>query len=595
MTTGLPRSATVAIKEERRADGTILLDNAVEIPSVEGTIPARLKHWAQQKPDATFLTQGDRLLTYGETERQRKDIAARLLGVGASPDHPLMLVADNGIDHALLVLAATSVAIPVAVVSPSYVVPAAAPWGKLHRVLSQIEPALVVTDNVPAVADAMSEYGDAPPLKPLMDLSWLDEYPAASADDVDAAEATVDLDTVAKLLFTSGSTAYPKAVPNTQRMMVSNMRALEVIWPFLLEQPPVSVDWLPWNHTFGGNCCFHTTLWFGGHSHIDAGRPVPALFGKSVEALKQWKPSLYYNVPAGFDLLASCLEDDPDFAVTFFGNVRFVFNAGAALPDAIRARLEKVALEAVGEKPNFVGGWGATETAPFSSVLYFEQPHAANLGLPLPGTTLKLVPNDDRYEVRVKGPNVMPRYWRDPDATTAAFDEEGFYRIGDAVRPADPEDLSRGLLFDGRVSENFKLQSGTWVNVGALRLAVISACEGLISDAVVAGEGRSELGLLVFPNEAGCRRLLGEEECATWDNAPLGTHPSVHARMVELLGAHNAREMGSSRQIKRFTVLTEPPNLAESEITDKGYLNQRRVLARRTEIVEEMYAREADF
>jgi len=590
-----PTSAPVAIREDRRQNGTILLDNAVQIPPVEGTMPARLKKWAQEKPDAYFLSQGERILTYAEAETRRREIAAHLLAIGANAEHPLMLVAQNGIEHALIVLAATSVGIPVAVVSPSYIAPGARPWNKFHRVLSQISPSLLISDDPEGIADAIARYPDAPAIRPLTDLSWLRAYPPANAAAVEAAEASVDLDTVAKLLFTSGSTAYPKAVPNTQRMMVSNMRALEVIWPFLLEEPPVSVDWLPWNHTFGGNCCFHTTLWFGGHSHIDAGRPAPALFGKSVEALKHWQPSLYYNVPAGFELLLSYLEDDAEFARTFFGNVKFVFNAGAALPDAIRARLEEVALATTGSTPNFVGGWGATETAPFSSVLYFDQPHAANLGLPLPGTTLKLVPSEDRYEVRVKGPNVMPGYWRDEQATQDAFDEEGFYCIGDAVKPADPDDLSKGLLFDGRVSENFKLSSGTWVNVGALRLAVISAGEGFISDAVIAGEGRSELGLLVFPGEKACRKLLGEEECGKLGNAPLASHPAVHRRIGELLAAFNAGEMGSSRRIRRFTVLEEPPSLAESEITDKGYINQRRVLSRRAGIVEDLYARAADF
>ncbi len=585
MTDGSARSATVDVQAARRDDGSIILTNGLALPPVEGTIPGRLKYWAERTPDALFLSQGERLLTYGIAEASRRSIAAKLLMLGISADHPLMIVADNGIDHALIMLAATSVGLPVAIVSTSYIAPEAKPWTKFSRIVEQLEPAILIAQDAEAVRAALGERGKEADVKPLHDLAWLDAIDATPAAMVDAAEASVGLDTVAKLLFTSGSTGTPKAVPNTQRMMVSNMLALSLVWPFLRARPPVSVDWLPWNHTFGGNCCFNTTLWFGGHSHVDSGRPTPAAIGRSIGAIKTWQPTIYYNVPAGFEALLQHLEHDPEFSATFFNRLDFIFNAGAPLPASLRMRLEAVSLATTGKMPNFVGGWGSTETAPFSSILYFDQPFARNLGVPAPGTTLKLIPTDDRYEIRVKGPNVMTGYWRDHSASAEAFDEEGYYRIGDAARFADPNAPAAGLLFEGRVAENFKLASGTWVNVGALRLAIISACEKLISDAVVAGEGRRDVGLLLFPNESACRNYLGEDCSETLPSQ----HPSIRARIEKLIQTYNGAQMGSSTRVARFEILSEPPRLVDGEITDKGYLNQRCILSRRADLVTRLY------
>ena len=583
------RSAPVDVRSEQCADGSIILSNALPLPEVRGTIPGRLQYWAATTPDALFLSQDDRLLTYGQAEIRRRQLARRLLNLPISGDRPLAIVADNGIGHALLMLAATSVGLPVAIISTSYIAAGARPWEKFNRIIGQVAPALIVADRPDAVKAALAEGTSAPvDVRSVADLSWLDRVDEAPASIADAAEKTVGLDTVAKLLLTSGSTGQPKAVPNTQRMMVSNMLGLATVWPFLAERPPVSVDWLPWNHTFGGNCCFNMTLWFGGHSHIDGGRPTPALFDRSIAALKRWRPSLYYNVPAGFEMLLPVLEADPAFAHDFLRELDFVFNGGAPMPPALRERLEAVA-RSVRAVPNIVAGWGSTETAPFSSVLYFEQPHANNLGVPIPGTAIKMVPTGDRYELRVKGPNVMPGYWRDDAATGAAFDDDGFYRIGDAAKFAEPGNPAAGMIFDGRVAENFKLASGTWVNVGALRLAVISAAEKLISDAVVTGEGRSDLGLLVFANEQACRLLLGPEACAVLGDRAAGNHPAVRERISELLDAYNCTQIGSSTKICRFVILVEPPSSAHDEISDKGYINQRRVLSRRGDIVEQLY------
>lgn len=579
----------VEVRAEYREDGSVILTNALELPELKGNIPARLRYWAMETPDALFLSQGDRQVSYLAAETSRRSLAERLLGLELSIDRPLMIVGENGINHALLMLAATSVAVPVAIVSSSYLAANAKPWDKFQRIFDQIQPGLIAADAPGIVAEALGEKAGTVAIEPLNNLAWLEALAPGSSSVIDAAEQSVGLDTIAKLLFTSGSTGHPKAVPNTQRMMVSNMLGLSVVWPFLSERPPVSVDWLPWNHTFGGNCCFNTTLWFGGHAHIDSGRPAPAMIGRSVDAIKTWRPTLYYNVPVGFEAILPAVESDHSFAEEFFSRLDFIFNGGAPLPAALRSRLEAVAMRSAGRVPRIVAGWGSTETAPFSTVLYFDQPHANNLGAPIPGTQIKMVPIDGRYELRVKGPNVMPGYWHDPVATEAAYDAEGFYKIGDAAKFVDHADPAQGILFDGRVAENFKLTSGTWVNVGALRLAVVSVSDKLISDAVVTGEGRTEVGMLLFLNEAACRDLIGDEACASLNGDWIGEHPQIRSRIEELVQAYNAKQIGSSTRVARFSIVKEPPSAAHDEITDKGYINQRRVLNRRADLVDALY------
>lgn len=582
-------STVPVVTAQHRLDGSVVVRTALELPPLSGNLPQRLTHWARHAPSSAYLSEGERVVTYQEAEAIRLRWSSRLLSLPLAAEHPLLILAENGINHALLMLAATAVGIPVAIVSSAYATPAAAPWNKLARVLAQIEPACIVADDTAATLRALTMIGRDIPVRSLGDMDWLERQEAVDDGARAAAEASVGLETVAKLLFTSGSTGLPKAVINTQRMMVSNMEALALIWPFLAQRPPVLVDWLPWNHTFGGSCCFNIALWFGGHMHIDKGRPVPGLIGRSIEAIRRHRPTLYFNVPIGYELLLQGLERDDQFAADFLGRLDFIFNAGAAMPASLRARLEVITRKVTGRPANIVGGWGSTETAPFATALCFPTAHAANLGIPIPGTAIKLVPQEGRYELRVRGPNVTPGYWRDPQATAAAFDEEGFYRIGDAGRFADPADPAAGIVFDGRVTENFKLSSGTFVNVGALRLAVISCGEKLISDVVVAGEGRSELGLLVFLNESACRAFLGESACAALGETPAAAHPTIAERLVSLLRSYNAKVTGSSNRIARFVVADEPPSAAHDEITDKGYLNQRRVLSRRADVIDRLY------
>ncbi|MDB5698167.1 MAG: Long-chain-fatty-acid--CoA ligase, partial [Alphaproteobacteria bacterium] len=427
-------------------------------------------------------------------------------------------------------------------------------------------------------------------LMPIRDLGWLMDHAPAPKEAVSAAAARVGPDTVAKLLFTSGSTGAPKAVINTQRMLVSNVQAMARLWSFLNDRPPVIVDWLPWSHTFGGNFCLHICLFLGGTFHIDAGKPAPGLIDLTIAALKRWSPTIYFNVPAGYDALLPALEADGAFARHFFQDLDFLFNAAAPLPDLTRARLEAVARRATGELPAIFGGWGSTETAPGATMLSFPTPHASNLGVPLPGVEIKMVPVDGRHELRVRGPNVTPGYWKQPEATAAAFDDEGFYRIGDAGRMVDPTDPAAGILFDGRIAENFKLASGTWVNVAGVRLAAIAAGEGLIADAVVAGEARDDIGLLIFANDDACRAWLAARGCEV-DISP-ASHPRVRDYVASLISGYNATQMGSSTKIARLLILDDPPRPEHDEITDKGYINQRAVLARRASSVDDLYREE---
>lgn len=587
--------APVVLHTARREDGVLILRNALELAqgSAAETLPGQLRRWAIETPDALFMSEpakrGRRTLTYGDALPAVRSLSARLLKRGLSPDRPLAILAANSINHALLMLAATNVGIPVAVVSPAYASDFARPFGKLRKVFDAVRPGLVVADAAEDVARALADIDHGQRVETLQDLAWLQVGPAASDVEIAVKEALVNGDTVAKLLLTSGSTGSPKPVINTQRMMVSNMQGLALVWPFLNERPPVLVDWLPWNHTFGGNCCFNLGLYFGGAFHIDDGKPLPAFAEKTVEALKSVAPSLYFNVPAGYEALLPWLEADKAFARHFFSNLDFLFNAAAGLPASTRQRLEAVALGATGRKPRIIGAWGSTETAPFSTVVYFENEHAANLGVPMPGVEIKLLPSGGRTELRVRGPNVMPGYWNQPEATAAAFDDEGFYCIGDAGRLVDPLHPEKGILFDGRVAENFKLVSGTWVNVGALRLALIAAAKPLVSDAVIAGEGRDAIGVLVFPNEAASRAFLEETGETVAEGEHPGRHPLVIARLRQAFASHNATQGGSSTKVRVFDVLETPPSPHDDEITEKGYLNQRAILARRADRVEALY------
>jgi feruloyl-CoA synthase len=401
------------------------------------------------------------------------------------------------------------------------------------------------------------------------------------SDAVTRAFAAITPDTIAKFLFTSGSTGAPKAVINTHGMLASNQAAKAQVWPFLERSELVVLDWLPWSHTFGANHNFNMVLRNGGTLYIDQGKPAPGLFAASLDNLRSVIPSVYFNVPRGFDMLIGALREDEALRKKFFENVRFVFYAAAALPQTAWDALEDLSIKTTGHAIPMVSAWGSTETSPLATDCHFLAGRPGNIGVPVPGTELKLVRSGEKLEVRVRGPNVTPGYWKAPALTAAAFDEEGFYRIGDAVKLADAERPERGLFFDGRISEDFKLSSGTWVTVGMLRVAAVAALAPLAQDIVIAGHDADDVRFLVFPNVATCRALSGLPETAPV--AEVLAHPKVRAGISQGLAKLKAQNSGSAGHATRALLLADPPSIDGGEITDKGYINQRAVLDRRAD------------
>jgi feruloyl-CoA synthase len=394
----------------------------------------------------------------------------------------------------------------------------------------------------------------------------------------------------------------PKGVINTHRMLAANQQMILQTLPFLGDEPPVFVDWLPWHHTFGGNHNLGITIYNGGSLYLDEGRPLPGLFDESVRNLRDVGPTVYFNVPRGYEELVKALSRDRALAERFFGpRLRLLFYAAASLSQHVAEDLARIAMETCGERVLLVTGLGSTETAPMAICRPWESDLASAIGLPVPGVEVKLVPTDQnervehgkgangqRYEVRVKGSNVTPGYWRDPETTAAAFDEDGYYRMGDAIRPADARDPSRGFLFDGRLGEDFKLSTGTWVSVGALRAKVVAHFAPYLRDAVITGDGRDAIGMLAVPDPDACRRL-----CPELGDAPLAgvaAHPAVRSALAERLTTLAACATGSATRIERAMLLVEPLSLDQQEVTDKGSINQRAVLAHRAHLVDELYA-----
>ena len=593
------------VKVERRADGTVVLQSNHPLKPYAPHIPALLAKWAGEVPDRLWLAQRrgpDRewlKVTYGEAKKQVDAVTQALLDRGFGPDRPVMILSSNSIEFALLTLAAMQARAPVAPVSPAYSV-MSADHAKLKYVFDLIKPGLVFVQNGEIYARALAAldlegvllvHVDKPPPQ-MQSLPWSELVATRTTDAVAKSVAMIEPKTVGKFLFTSGSTGMPKAVINTQEMMCANVAMMSMARIRKPDDPaPVMLDWLPWNHTMGGNATFQGNLNEGGTTWIDDGKPLPGLFEETLRNLREVSPTSFSNVPAGYAMLATALEKDESLAKRFFRNINVLSYGGATLPNDLYERMETLAVKHTGYRIPFVTGWGSTETAPTATSVHWASDRVGLVGLPYPGVQLKMVPTGEegRYELRLKSVIVTPGYFRRPDLTAEMFDEEGFYKIGDAGRFVDPEDPSWGLIFDGRVVEDFKLTSGTFVLVGTLRTTAIAAATPVLQDAVVCGQDREYVGLLGFPNMAACRQIAGDQEARLTADQLLA-HPAVVAAVRDGLARMNAGGKGSSMRVRRVLLMAEPPAVDGHEITDKGYINQRATLERRKALVEKLYA-----
>lgn len=587
---------------ERRADGALILRSPHPIGAVDRCVSDWLIKWARERGDQAFLAKRGVdhqwvKLRYRQTLAKVRALAQALLDRKLSPERPLVILSGNDLEHALLGLAAMHVGIPYAPISVPYSL-VSKDFEKLRQIIALLNPGLVfaadgrafgaaiaatVAPDTEVVVTANAPAGRA--------ASWYADLAATVATaTVDAAYAAVTPDTIAKFLFTSGSTGNPKGVINTQRMLTSNQRQIAHALPFLDDAPPVLLDWPPWNHTFGGNHDFYCMLYHGGTLYIDDGKPLPGQIEETVANLKEIAPTMYLNVPKGYEALLPFFEADPQLREHFFGKVKLLFYAGAGLSQHVWDELDRLSVAACGERIPMITSLGATETAPAVLFANWVMESAGNVGLPIPGQEIKLVPTDAtadaKLEMRVRGPNITPGYWKSPALTQAAFDEEGFYKMGDALKFADPADPAKGLMFDGRVAEDFKLATGTWVSVGALRAALIAAGAPHVQDVVITGHDRDFAAALIFPALDACRKIAGGALPA----AQLLAHPDVRAAFQATLDTLAQASTGSANRIARALLMEELPSLDIGEATDKGSLSQRMILKHRAALVEELYS-----
>ncbi len=589
-----------AVSVERRADGVIYLRPKTALGDYPGRLTDRLHHWAEAAPNRIFMAErgdggGWRQITYAELLVSSRHIASSLLARGLSAEKPVLILSGNSIDHALVAFGALYAGIPFCPVSPAYSL-VSKDYGKLSYLMKLLTPGLVFADdadkftdaleaNVPAETEIAASFGAlrSRDVTMLADLMATPLHPG-----LDAAHQAIGPERIAKFLLTSGSTGNPKAVINTQAMICANQVMIRETMAFLKDEPPVIVDWLPWNHTFGGNHNIGLTLYNGGSMYLDAGKPMPGGIEETVRNLREISPTVYFNVPKGYESLLPYLRDDAALRAKFFHRLHAMFFSGAALSPFVWNSLDELAVRETGFRVPMLTGLGATETAPFFMSANPRTSRSGHVGLPVPGNEAKLVPNNGKLEVRARGPNVTPGYWRQPALTAAAFDEEGFYKLGDAIKPAMADDLTAGFDFDGRIAEDFKLASGTWVSVGPLRARFIAACAPLVRDVVIAGINRDEVSALVVLDLDGCRLInptLPFDDIAAIAGDPL-VREAFHQRFAKFL----ATSTGSSTRITRALLLDAPLSIDRGEVTDKGSINQRAVLEHRSHLIEKIYS-----
>jgi feruloyl-CoA synthase len=573
-----------------------------------GSYPAALTQclasWADRAPDRVFLAERDergdwRRVTYGDALSRVRSLAQAIIDRKLSADRPVVILSGNGIEHALLALASMYAGVLYAPIAPAYSLQAR-DFATLGSIFERMRPGLVFAADGAAFERALA--ATLPPGAELVVSSSAPEALAATrfaeleearpGVALEEAGARVNGETIAKVLFTSGSTGRPKGVINTQRMLCSNQEMIRSAFQFLADEPPVLCDWLPWNHTAGGNHNFGIVLYNGGTLYIDEGRPTPAHFGATLRNLRDVACVAHFTVPRFYEMLLPHLRSDAVLRETFFRKLKLIFYAAAGLGQRFWDELREVSIEACGEEILIMTGLGSTETAPFAICTGSGGAFAGMIGLPVPGMDLKLVPAGEKLEARVRGPNITPGYFRDDEMTAAAFDEDGFYKLGDAMRFVDPAEPSEGLVFDGRLAEDFKLSTGTWVSVGPLRSKILAEAAGLAQDVVIAAPDREFVGALVFPHLAACRALCGPDGDAMTVTAVL-EDARVRRAFQDVLTRLAAISTGSSTFVARAVLLEQPPSIDAREITDKGSLNQKAVLAHRSAIVDELYAEAA--
>ncbi|WP_316190265.1 AMP-binding protein [Bradyrhizobium sp. SZCCHNS2096] len=590
------------IAVERRPDGTVVMISRIPLQDYEPHIPASLAKWARLTPERIWLAQRTgaerqwRKMSYGEAKRIVDGLTQGLLNLGLEEGRPIAILSGNSIEHALLTQAAMQARLPAAPVSPAYSL-MSHDHLKLRYLFDLIKPAAVMVQDGPTFEkalkalelDGVTVIHVARPCDGIESIGFAELAATPATAEVEASIARITPDTIGKLLFTSGSTGMPKAVINTQRMMCANAAMMMQVRPRGSDAPISTVlDWMPWNHTMGGNALFNPLLIEGGTLYIDDGRPLPGQFEETIRNLREVSPTYYANVPAGYAALAAAMERDDALCRSFFRDLGIMAYGGARLPDDLYDRMQALAVKTTGERIVFYTGWGSTETGPTSTGTYWNTERVGLIGLPFPGVELKMVPTGAKYELRLRGANVMPGYFGQPELTAKAFDEEGFYCIGDAGVFVDPDDPVQGIIFAGRVVEDFKLTTGTFVHVGSLRTDAIAAATPVIQDALVTGQDRDHVGLLAWPNLHACRQLVGDPNAGFDD---VVRHPAVIACLKRGLEAHNEEcEGATSRRIARAMLMVEPPSIDGHELTDKGYINQRAGLERRAALVDKLYA-----
>ena len=583
------------IDVETRDDGTLILRSPLKLEKSEVNVGNKFRKTCEQFPENIWLAERDdggwRKLSYKNALQSINSISQYLIDKGLNQNKTIMILSGNSINHALLNVAGLCSGVPVAPISIAYSL-MSSDYAKLKHCFELVNPGLIFVEDGVMFEKALQQL----PLNNITVVCSInpvarykmqlikDILTIVPGEKVEEVYNSVTSEYVAKYLFTSGSTGMPKGVINTQKMLCVNMQQAQQVRPHELGETIV-LDWLPWNHTMGGNHSFNGVFWTGGTMYIDGGKPVPALFSTTVDNLKKISPTYYGSVPAGLALLLEHLKIDLTLRKTFFKNLMYIAYGGASLPEEVWYGIRDLAKKTTGREIELLCGWGATETAPLATSTYFKIDKPGNIGLPVPGMEIKMVPVGNKMELRVKGPNVTPGYLKRDDLTKKAFDEEGFYLIGDAGRLVDPSDPSRGIDFDGRVVENFKLLTGTWVDVGSLRLAVVNSCAPLFQDGLVTGHDKNYLGFLAWPNMEACKKFIGQEI----ETHEILEHPLLKEEIKKKIMVHNKNFPGSSTKIKKLILLSTPPSFDNNEITDKGYVNQSSALAARENLVNKLY------